>query len=258
MPNEKNSVYEQVIQQFTFEGDERDIVQLQELASMIASVPSGQGVLQDALNRKTPLTISFCDGFKDKGTKGMFLWREQAIKLVRLDTELPRKMEKKLIEVKIKMSNIMAHELQHYVDRPFNKWLDKNAYTLNEGILSIVLCEMSAFKTGDSVETELRTLRGMPIRWMPKTPDDWNMVMLRVLSGDNKKMKWYIDRRRQMAQKMSISFEQKLPSKEFYQGVTDYLNKMNIPMNFTEAMLCVSQSQKLLPPLTPYKPSKDR
>lgn len=255
MANEKNSLYEQVIQQFTFEGDERDIVQLQELVSMIASVPSGQRVLQDALNRKTPLTISFCDGFEDKNTKGIFLWRERAVRLVRLNKNLP---ETDQIKAKLEMSNIMAHELQHYVDKPFNKWLDQNAYTLNEGILSIVLCEMSAFKTGDSVETELRTLRGMPIIWMPKTPGDWKKAMSRALSGDNKRIKWYIDRRHRMAQKISISFEQKLPSKEFYQGVTDYLNKLNIPMNFTEAMLCVIQSQKLLPLSTPYKPSKDR
>ena len=258
MANNKNSVYEQVLQQFTFEGDKKDVLQLQRLIGMIASVPAGQRVLQDALNRKALLTISFCDGFADKDTKGMFLWREQAIKLVRFDRNLPEKTKTAWAQVKIKMANVMAHELQHYVDYPHNMWLNKNAHVVNEGLLALALCEMSAFSTGDSVEYELRTKRGMPIRWMPKTPDEWKRVMLRVLSGQNRTIKDYMNKARKAAQKRGVSFEQKLPSKEFYQGVTDFLKRMNIDMSFVEAMVCVGQSQKLLPMVTHSKPSLDR
>ena len=250
MSNEKNSAYEQALQQFTFEGDEKDIAQLHELIGMIASVPTGQRLFQDVLNRKTPLIVSFCDGFADKGVLGKFLSREQAVRLV--------KMNVNNIQDKIRMVNVLAHELQHHVDEPRNGYLFQNAHTMNEKILSMVLCEISAFWTGDSVESELRTLRGLPVKWMPKTPDDWKTVMSKALSGDNKWMKGYIDRRRAVGQKGDNSFEQKVPSKEFCQGVTDYFNKMNIPMNFAEAMLCVSQSQKLSPPVRPCQPSRDR
>lgn len=258
MSNEKNSIYKQILQQFTFEGDEKDIVQLQELVSMIASVPSGQRVLQDAVDRNSPLTISFCDGFKDKGTKGIFLWHEQAIKLVRFDKDLLEKTEKVQLEAKIKMANVMAHELQHYVDFPQNTLLNRNAHVANEGVLAVVLCEMSAFSTGDSVECELRTQHGMPVRWVPKTPDEWKKVMSRVLSGENKNIKDYIDKCRASARKHNVSFEQKMPSMEFYQVVTNFFKKRHIDMSFEEAMLCVSQSQKLLPMATCSKTKQDR
>ena len=258
MTGKKNSVYEQAIQQFTFEGDKKDVSQLQELIEMIAYTPAGQRVLQDALDRKTPLAISFCEGFKDKDTKGMFLWREQAIKLVRFDTNLPRKTGKDLIEVKIKMANIMAHELQHYVDFPRNVWLNRSVHVANEGLLALALCEMSAFSTGDSVECALRTERGMPVRWMPKTPDEWKKVMTSVLLGQNKTIKDYMNKCRKNAKEHGASFEQKLPSKEFYQGVTDFLKKMNIDMSCMEAMLRVGQSQQLLPMKTSSKTRSDR
>ena len=258
MVNKKNSIYEQALQQFTFEGDKEDVLRLHELLGLIASVPTGQGVLQEAVNRNTPLTISFCDGFEDKSTKGMFLWKESAIKLVRFDKNFLEKAEKVQLEAKIKMANIMAHEIQHYVDFPLNTWLDNNAHVINEGLLALVLCEMSAFASGDSVECELRADRGMPERWMPKTPDEWKKVMSCVLSGENKRIKDYMNKYRRRVQKKGVSFEQKMPSKEFYQGVTDFFKKMHIDMSFTEAMLCVGQSQKLLPMATRSKTRSGR
>ena len=258
MANRQNSVYEQVLKQFTFEGDQEDILQLHELTKMIASTPTGQRVLQDALNLQTPLIVSFCDGFKDKGTRGMFLWREQAVRLVKIDKNLPEMTDNDRIRVQIKMANIMAHELQHYIDYPRNQWLNKNAHTSNEEILALVLCEMSAFKSGDSVECELRTQNGMRAQWMPKTPDEWKEVMTRVLSGKNRRIKDYICNCRKVAQDRGVPFEQRLPSREFYHGVTDFLKKTNINMGVTEAMLCVSQSQKLLPMAKHVKTSRDR
>jgi len=256
--NKKDLVYNQALQQFIFEGNKEDILQLHELIRMITSVPAGQRVLQDALNRATPLVISFCNGFKNKNTKGMFMWRDQAVRLVRFYTNLSKKSENMQIATRIEMADIMAHELQHYIDYPHNVWLDKNAHVVNEKILALVLCEMSAFSAGSSVECELRAQRGMPVRWMPKTAEEWKEVMAQGLSGQNRRLKGYINDCRKVLQERGIPVEQKMPSKEFYQGVTDFLKRMNISMSFTEAMSCVGQSQKLLPTVTRSKTRLDR
>ena len=131
--------------------------------------------------------------------------------------------------------------------------MDKNARTPNELMLAEGLCEMSAYMKGDQINKELRSNYGLLKKIIvngkeytedvkPRSATDRKKAMDRALSGNNPHLKKYMTRKCQ-----ELVIEPTASAAVFRQNVQHFLQELNVPMSFEEALICVGQCTKLLP-----------
>ena len=111
---------EQLKQIFSLEGNADEMAELQEVLQMIASVPTGQKLLQKIIAKGKSAKISFVPFFEKEepnwSTKGQFYRNESSITILKIDTDLPDMTRKTRLQSKLMMARTLAHELQHHLD----------------------------------------------------------------------------------------------------------------------------------------------
>ena len=146
----------QKIDGFRFWGTQDEIKELHELMKMVASTSRGQKLLSDLKqgHGKIP-TIDFEIEEVAKLLSYSGCFRENEISLVRIAT-FPEMKPRVKTKVKIQMATVLAHELQHCINRQRDNQLFKNVGNRDELIAAQVMEETSALMTEEQVGFELR------------------------------------------------------------------------------------------------------
>lgn len=256
MTDKKNSVYDQALQQFIFKGDKKDILRLQELIGMVASVPTGREILEGIIVRGKPVTLLFVSELKNSAglsVNGQYFWADNSVSLLRPNQDESKMSPEEAVRSKIMQVRILAHELQHSADGSINKWLDLHAANIDESVLVNVLAEAHALMNESQfvreLTAQLEMTQGKEVTDSaePYPPERLKRATERAFSGNSPMFKAYMNRMRRLVSRRKYRERDFQTTVAFRTNVENYLKNMRVDMSFDEAMRYVKQSIKLLP-----------
>ncbi|MBP5343805.1 MAG: hypothetical protein J6Y85_01855 [Alphaproteobacteria bacterium] len=266
--------YSSVMKYIRIAGSKDEVHQIRSVLRMISSAPMGREILKEIADRgeivKISLVSKFSRGDFNFSTKARYYADDNSIEIRKGAVNLSETNKDKLLRAQIRMSRILAHELQHSADSAKNTWLLYHAANIDESVLVNVLGEAHAFFSDEQLDRELRgqygmlgkrSFRGKEVEeTVDPLPRVWRTdAVERALSGESPMFKDYMNRRRR------ISCQKKYPvsgfktTMDFRRNVEYYLEKMLCAdISFDEAILHVKHSIKLLPAVKAQQPNHDR
>ncbi len=255
-----------------YKGNKEDVKALTELVQLVASAPAGRKILEGIMARRKPVTLFFVSELKNNEglpISGQYYWVDNSVKLLRKNQDLSKMNREEAIRSKIETTCVLAHELQHSADGSINKWLDLHAANIDESVLVNVLAEAHAVLSEDQLDRELRAQYGLLGKRITQGKEEkettepvptarLKKATERALSGEISMFRGYMNRRRRLVSRRKYPERGLRATAVFRETVEDYLKEMNVSMSFTEAIMHVKQSIKLLPAAKIQSEKRDR
>lgn len=143
----------EALKRFRFLGPSEDVSMLQKIVEILATVPSGRGILDKIgeMNKKIP--VYFDRNLKNAG--GAYNFVTKRIRILPIDINIPEMTEQQRFKALCLMTQVLAHELQHVINLSSVRKMRESARDLDELTMALRLDEASAYLSSKRVEMEL-------------------------------------------------------------------------------------------------------